>query len=275
MVASNYQRTPEALGMVPVIAGIDYVRSSFFSILAVQDLTVASPYLRTPELAAEIPLVTAGVPRTSQFAALVVYGEGERANITTRAWGFVFDGHSFYVLHLAQIGTFVCDLTTGLWAQFQTQGMAMWNAEVGLMWQGMIVAGDNQNPTLWNFDPDVQLDDDFKQIIHRATGIFPIRTRDSVQFDLFSVTVSHATPGSPNSTISLTYSDDDGKTFATADPVFTIVSADEPRDIQWSSLGAANQPGRIFNINDTGGMVRLSSADLTVRGQKNITPQGG
>lgn len=275
MVASNRARDIELDGLVPGDMGANRVRDTQFDALAVIDLTIAAPYVRDIELDALVPDTEAGLPRVSQLDVLAVYGVGERENITTRAWGFVFDGHTFYVLHLGELGTFVCDLSTGLWAQFQTEGMSMWNAEAGLMWQGMVVAGDNQNPTLWNFDPDGQLDDDFKPIRHRATGIYAVRSRDYVTFDLLSITASQDTPAASPATLSLTYSDDDGKTFHTADPVFTIVSDGDPQDYQWSSLGSANQPGRIFNIEDVGGMVRLSSCELTIRGSRNAEPVNG
>lgn len=275
---TNFERTPEALTLSPTQEGINAVRTTDYTALVPIDMTVIAPYARVPEQANIVPETERGVIQTPELVVLVAYGEGARENLTQRAWGFVLDGHTFYVLHLGELGTFVCDLSTGLWAQFQTQGMSQWNAEAGLMWQGMIVAGDNQNPTLWDFDPDGQLDDDYKPIVHEAVGIYPVRTRNYVSFDLLSITVSHSNPNpsSPASTIELSYSDDDGKTFHTADPTFTIVSDSEPQDVQWSSLGSANQPGRIFKITDVGGMVRLSSADLTVRGSKrNNEPTEG
>lgn len=275
---TNFERTPEVASLSPVVEGINAVRTPSITVLATIDLTVAAPYVRVPEQVTLVPETEAGVIRTPELVVLVAYGEGARENLTQRAWGFVLDGHTFYVLHLGELGTYVCDLSTGLWAQFQTQGMTQWNAEVGLMWQGMIIAGDNQNPTLWDFDPDGQLDDDYKQVIHESVGIYPVRTRNFVSFDLLAITVSHSNPNasSPASTIALSYSDNDGKTFAVADPIFTIISDSEPQDIQWSSLGSANQPGRIFKITDVGGMVRLSSADLTVRGSKrNNEPTEG
>jgi hypothetical protein len=84
---------------------------------------------RTSQTAALVPYEIGKftVPRTSQLALLVVYTTGVPDQSRSRAWSFVLDGHTMYVLNLGEEGTFVYDTVTQQWCKFETWGYNQWN----------------------------------------------------------------------------------------------------------------------------------------------------
>lgn len=236
------------------------------ALFSVIDFTVAAQYAKVPQLALFAPVSASGIPRTSQLALYLVYNEGARENNVLRGWGFILDGHSFYVLHLGMLGTYVCDVSSSFqWSQWITEGMESWNAEQGLMWQDMIVAGDNQNPVLWLIDPTTQLDDEFKPIRRTATALIPSRGRKTVTLDMFSINASAGYPTADNPELTLSFSDDNGETWVEM-PSVTLESGAFNQNLQFGSLGTFGQPGRIINVSDVGGFVRLSDIDVEMGG---------
>lgn len=252
---TNYTQTPQA------------------AFLVVMDETIGAQITATPQAALLTVTEADSVPKTSQAAFLYVYGEGARENTTLRAWSFILDGHSFYVLHLGMLGTLVYDTTTAQWSEFGTSGFETWNAEQGVMWQDMIVAGDNFSPVLWRVDPRVQLDDDFRPITHRATALVPARGRDTATVGMLSINASAGYPVDNAATLTLRFSDDDGVTFTDMQPI-TLEDGNYNQNLAFGSLGSFGQPGRVFEIEDVGGFVRLSDADLVIVGGRNARKEG-
>ena len=220
---------------------------------------------------AGLQAATAGqaVPATAQLAMLVAYRTGTVENLNLRSWAFDLDGHTFYVLTLGEQGTWVYDSLTGQWAQWQTQGLTGWNMELGTTWRNDVIALDQQNPILWRLDPTSFIDDDFRTQIRRVTGALSTRLRNFPANYAFRVTASlgdfdvanTAPPTQPN--VTLRYSDDQGMTFTSAGDV-TIEANNFTQSLQWLSLGVMQSPVRVFEITDTGAVVRLQGADAEV-----------
>lgn len=239
-------------------------------LLVVLDETVDAQHTLTPQLPLLVVWEQTGeaqVTRTPQLPLLYVYNEGAREDNTLRAWSFVLDGNTFYVLHLASLGTYVCNLTQGnQWSKWETQGMEPWNAELGLMWLGRIVAGDNQNPTLWLVDPEAENDeDDGKAVIRTATVNVPARGRKTVSIGMFSINAAAGYPSVAGATLTLRFSDDNGVTWFDLEPV-TFEAGDFDQNLQFGSLGTFGQPGRILEVTDEGGSMRLSDIDAEFTG---------
>lgn len=206
-----------------------------------------------------------GVARSSDIAILVAFKTGPREDFTQRAWTFDFDGHSFYVLRLGVIGTFVYDILTGQWQTFQTIGLPGWNMENGVVWQNRVMGGDNQNPVVWELAPESEFDDGFKIMTRVVTGGVPARNRIFARNDALRVTASVGTPDTPTATVSLRFSDDLGSSWAGPFPI-TLASGDFSQELAWRSLGAVRAPGRIYEITDIGGLVRIDGADVEIEG---------
>lgn len=236
---------------------------------ALTALVAYSPPATRKVMASDIMTTVAtegrGIPCTTQLVALVAWRQGPRTNYKARAWGFTFDGHPFYVLHLGMVGTYVYDLSTEQWQQWRTAGLPTWNMEHGVTWNRRVVAGDNQNPTLWALDPRSFLDDDYKGITRTVTGGFNVRTRDSYPVGALRVTASLGAPQIVDATLTMRYSDDDGKTWSRTWSM--VIEAGKFRqDLSFRSLGSMRAPGRIFELTDNGGLARIDGADADIGG---------
>lgn len=204
---------------------------------------------------------------TTQAPLLVVYGSGETEGFQLRAWAFTLDGHHFYVLDIGTLGTFVYDTTTQQWAKWQTQGFAGWNAVNGTAWDGRIVAGDKAGPQIWLVDPESQLDEGFKPIRHASTAILPKRGRSYITMDALRITASVGYPEgtSPNMTVSI--SDDNGATYRVLTAVNVTLIDSTTQELAFRSLGAYSAPGRVVQVEDEGGPVRIDDADVDLTGE--------
>jgi hypothetical protein len=160
----------------------------------------------------------------------------------------------------------VYDVLTGEWHEWRTAGMPIWNMERGVYWQGRVLGGDNQNPIVWELDPDSELDDEFKVMTRIVTGGLPARQNAFTRQNSFSITASIGNPSALPSTVSLRISDDDGKTWFAAQD-FVVQPDDYALRLTWRSLGMIKQPGRVFEITDVGGLMRIDGADASIEGE--------
>lgn len=207
----------------------------------------------------------ANVAKTTQVTVLVAYREGVPGVIRSRAWTFDFDGHSFYVLNLGEEGTWVYNPTTGEWAEFETNGYGMWNMVRGTNWNGRVVAGDVLYPFVWELDPSKVVDEDWRPVEHVATGGIPSRTRTASLQDSLRVSASVGLVGEDGATMRLRFSDDNGQTWSDYYDI-TLVAADYDQEIAWRSLGSIRAPGRVFEISDVGGLIRIDGCDADIDG---------
>lgn len=208
------------------------------------------------------------VSQVSETLALVVYAVGGTERLNSRAWGFEFDQHQFYVLHLGQQGTFVYDILSGEWAQWQTAGSNTWNMENGVVWNGEVYAGDNANATLWKLDPESYLDDDFRTITRVVTGGIPAEGRDGLNSGMLvlSSTRQGLVDDESVAYVKLSISDDGG--FVYRDRNQIVIDPDkETQDFSWRSLGTIKRPGRVFKITDVGGFVTINGANQDIEGE--------
>lgn len=261
-------RSPQLLALgVGGEATLTGTRTSVLAALVVFSGEPIPVYGRTPQFFANVVLdeLTLGGTRTSQLFANVVYGENVREQFNSRAWGFELDGHILYVLHLGTEQTFVYDKTVNQWYQWETAGFPIWNAEHGWTWDtDQIVAGQNDGPLVVKIDPNTELDDGFRTMLRVVTGITTARGRDKV-FDVAAVRLV-ASPDAEfedNPVLELRWSDDQGVTWTDWIP-YELTENDIGRDIEWRALGSFGQPGRVWEIQDIGGLIRISDAQLDV-----------
>lgn len=181
--------------------------------------------------------------------------------------------------------TMVFDLTTGQWAQWQTipQGAdpvpesAVWDVIYGTFWRELdgstgqdsyasVGAGYSSN-AIYRIDPTVETDDNaegtaayFERIV---TGLLSTRGRVFIrQFNL-TLTASAGDPAMSGAVVSMRFSDDNGNTWISM-PDITLTAGAYNQLLQWRSLGIIRSPNRLFEISDTGGLVRIADtrADL-------------
>ena len=194
------------------------------------------------------------------------------------AFAFSLDGHDFYAIRLGENETLLYDLTTGMWASWDSPGRDVWRANSGLNWVGVlgsgaedgpatnIILGDDTFGTLWTLNPDAGSDDgpfpnDTPQTFTRAvTGGVPIRGRPSPRCNAVYLTASIGDPDMTSTSVQLRYSDDNGRTYTSAGT--NIVQPGlYTTELRWRSLGMMKAPGRIFEFIDSGASVRIDGAD--------------
>lgn len=203
---------------------------------------------------------------------------GRIDNVKLRAWTFTLDGHDFYILKLGTSGkTLVFDLSTGQWSSWTSGGSSNWRVSVGMNWRSAgtipsnygsnVVVGDDSSGVLWVLDPESGVDDslltDNKIPFPRvATGQVITRARSFLPVYSVYLTASLGEPALPENSVSLEYSDDQGKTYTLADKPITIIEGDYAQEITWRSLGQIRAPGRLFRITDNGSFARIDGLNI-------------
>lgn len=199
--------------------------------------------------------------------------------ILLRVWGYTLDAHKHFVLRIGEIATFVYDLTTKQWSEWKSVGRDNWRPHVGMNWVGMgsatvargfgtnIVCGDDESGTLFVLDPTAGRDDKpdgstielFDRIV---TGGFSLTARAVVPCNALTLDLSTGAPAvGTSASLSLRVSDDAGHSWLDCGTQ-SVELNNFSTVVEWRSLGLAKAPGRIFEISDTGAMVRLGRADL-------------
>lgn len=189
---------------------------------------------------------------------------------TVRAWTFTLDGHWFYVLDLGAEGTFVYDVDTQQWAKWYTNSTSPnWNVANGVMWGNRIVGGDLSQPFVWEVDPGETQDNanqpggSAADITHVATGGLISRTRTYTSLAELRISASAGQlDDSGGATLTMQFSDDQGQTWQTF--TLALTESDFTTEIVFRSLGAFAAPGRIFQISDVGGLIRIDGVDAMI-----------
>jgi hypothetical protein len=215
-------------------------------------------------------------PFTPQFGALAVWGSNVREQLNIRSWGFELDGHVFVAYSFGSQGTYVYDDLTGRWSKWYTQGFgSLWNAENGIYWyDGRYVAASIQDPTVVEMDFNSEFDDGFRTIQRVVTGLITLKHRDqtldvgALHIDASVGAPSFTLPNPPGPRMRLRYSDDEGNSWSDYENV-SLVVGEYNQDVQWRSLGTVFAPGRIFEISDDGGVVRIDGAWIDTYGDRN------
>ena len=191
-----------------------------------------------------------------------------------RAWSFVLDGHTFYVLDLGAESTFCYDITTQQWSNFTTADYGQWDVAQGCMWGTRIVGGDVATGDIWEVTGSALSDqNDNYDIEHVVSGAVAARSRVYHSVAAVRLAVSKGIYDDPSSTaMNLRWSDDGGQSWS---DYYTdsLTEGQTYGELAWRSLGAFNAPGRIFEFSDLGGPVRIDGCDAFIDNFDDDTPQ--
>lgn len=204
----------------------------------------------------------------TQAALLIAWKTGVPGQTRQRAWTYDLDGHTFYVLDLAQEGTWVYDTVTDTWSKFETPGFGVWNMLNGFAWESnrMIVGGDSIYSIVSKIDPASHFDDGWRPVTYKVTGGMSVRDRNSKSISSVRLAVSSGYMVDPLPTISVRFSDDNGATYSDEYP-FQLNQGTYTQRIEWNSLGQIKIPGRVFEFSSEGGLIRIDGADVQIGGQ--------
>lgn len=98
--------------------------------------------------------------------------------VDLRAWSYVLDGHTHYVLRTSHT-TWSFDIATGEWSEIGSLNRIGFRAHVGQNVGGLVIAGDDETGTIWRLDPDVY-DDDGVAIQRVCSAGFEARGSDAL-----------------------------------------------------------------------------------------------
>jgi hypothetical protein len=181
-----------------------------------------------------------------------------------KAWGFSLDGHVFYVLNDVDGSTYVCDLTTGQWHHWYTgDEPGLWNAWRGIMWRGHALAGGEEGNRIWLIDPDAETDEGEHQISRVVTAFAPLRGKASIRQGSLRVNASIGSPSADPAVLYLRFSDDEGTAWSHAYER-TLEPDKFDQVLRYRSLGRIRAPGRIWELADKGGLVRIDGVDSDI-----------
>jgi len=246
--------------------------------LTAQAITTTTPKAtKVAQLLAQVLVQSGGAAsggwvRDTALYPQVVYSIGVEDTPRQKAWTFDFDGHTFYVLDLAERGALAFNTTTKSWSKFETEGYeGHWNAKNGFHWRDgkMVVAGGLLDGLIVRLDEDTFMDEGFRPVTYEVQGVvFASREQYIRQFNLRLIGSSGRT-GLDDTvvppTLRMQYSDDNGATWST-ERLVTLTTTPTQR-IEFRSLGAFRQPGRIFRLFDSGGIKFLAYVMADVEGE--------
>lgn len=205
---------------------------------------------------------------------LTAYRTGVPSQSRKRTWVFTLDGHTFYVLDLGQEGTWAYDVVTKQWSRFYTAGYdGQWNMAQGCMWGTRAVACDLLRDTVWELDPNATDDDAWRGIDHVVTGALMTRSRSTISCSTVRISGSMGYVGDSGAELNFRFSDDAGNTWS---DYFTVpLEADYSQEIAFNGMGSFSAPGRIFELYDIGGLLRIDGLDAGVNNFDDDAAQGG
>ena len=212
-------------------------------------------------------------------AGIFALARGHFTNNYIKAWAYSQDGHDFYVLRLGEQATLVYDVSTQQWSQWDGSSNSTWRASYGLNWIGVaqgdyfggvstpVICGDDSTGVLWTLDPVQGYDDNIDSmgadipVIRAIRGGIPFRGRHRSRTNGVWLTISNGLPVLPLAAVTLRTSDDQGVTWQERGSI-TVTPNDYSQNLYWRSLGLMRAPGRLFEFEDNGAMIRIDSADV-------------
>jgi hypothetical protein len=273
-IVANYRLSQ--LAMQAIVVGSP--KRTMISQLDSQVIVQATPYrIQIAALSAQILVQNqgdatgGGLFKVSHLDPQIVYSIGVPDTPRQKAWTFDFDGHTFYVLDLAEKGAMVYDLTTQSWSQWDTAGYeGHFNFKNGFHWRDgkQVIGGGILDGLLVSLDEGSYIDEDFRPVTYEVNGVVFASSETYIrQFNLRLV-------GSPGRTglvdpinppiLNMSFSDNNGATWSNPRAI-ELTSSPEQR-IEFRSLGAFRQPGRIFKLYDNGGVKFIAYVMADVEG---------
>lgn len=267
-------RLPALVAQVVAQNTASYLRVSGDALQVVHGLQPGGR-LRVADLVAQVIFSGEGATMRDSFTAMqVVWTTGPIDGRRQRSWTYDFDGHSFYVLDLGG-PTLVFDTLSGQWTRFETAGFdGAWNFKNGFHWRDgkKVVGGFDGIGTLLELNPDSFLDEGWRPVDYELRGLVSVTGIDFVrQYSLRLVGLAGA-PADPvgPATLSMQFSDDQGQTWG---EVYTVTLNQNTRQrIEFRSLGAFTEPGRIFRLFDQGGLRFIAYVEAEIGGEKADLP---
>lgn len=165
---------------------------------------------------------------------------------------FSLGGHQYYVLS-SPSWTWVCDLLTRKWFQWESYGLDRWTAEGFVELEGKRLAGDYAAGKLYEISSDAN-DDAGEHLIWKLisgpTGAFPNPIiADELYLDIIpGVGLNSADAHESDPQVLLRTSDDDGKSWSDEISMSVGAIGDFKREVSFVNLGMSGEDGFRFEV---------------------------
>lgn len=163
------------------------------------------------------------------------------------AFIFALDGHTFYVLRIGTLGSFVYDVENNNWSHWSSYGQDTWRAISGAQNGQQIIVGDGTSSTLWKLDPTISNDDGdpIERLIYGGVSVIGQAQRcDHVRLFCSTGTTEDV---NAEPVCEINFCDDDSGVF---DGPWVQMSLGRQGDrtiyVEAWQLGAIYSPGRLF-----------------------------
>lgn len=171
------------------------------------------------------------------------------------AWTFALDGHTFYVLRVGTLGTFIYDVENPSgWARWKSYGSEVWRAHCGGQAGevAQVLAGDDTTNNLWLLDP-TRSNDNGVAMVREIMGGVPMpfgRGEPCKSFEVFVATGwAPETGAAANPVIELNWYDDGGEVLSGPwIPLSLGTTGQYGERLVAYQLGMINPPGRLFHL---------------------------
>ena len=275
--AASTGNTFNVTSMIAQVVNTGAIGNLRVSQIAAQVVTQATPgALRVAQMAVQILVqnlaASGGHFRVSSVTPQVIFSVGVPDTDRQKAWTFDYDGHTFYVLDLAENGAIAYDLTTNAWSVFDTAGYdGHFNMKNGFHWRDgkEVLGGGILNGLLVGLDEGSYLDEGFRPVAYEVNGVIFSTTEEYRSNYALRLIGSPGRLGDSNiitpPVLSMIYSDDNGANWS--DPQAVTLSTDSQQRIEFRSLGSFRQPGRLFKLYDNGGVKFIAAVMADVEGE--------
>lgn len=201
-------------------------------------------------------------PVISEQYVLLIVNE-QVPTVPVGSWTYQEDGHLFYALNLGvSQGTVVFDTTTGRWSSWKSGTLPFMNMNLTVRWRGAIYGASLTEPVLLRFDPSVATDEGFRVNTFIASGRIQYEQRQYVAMPEAQIFGSLGLRGG---NVTLRYSNDDGASYITAG-TRAVAPGARGFDLLYFDLGSMRAPGRLFEIEDSGTLRRISGLKVQTGG---------
>jgi hypothetical protein len=174
------------------------------------------------------------------------------------AFAFEFEKHKFFTVCL-DTGTFLFDVSTGLWTCFESYGLDRWRVSCAASVGRETVFGDYSNGKLWEMDSTVMQDDGGTLEGYLTAGL-PLKA-GTEHADSFEVETNpgRVTDPAADPVVEMRFSRNAGATWSPWLSARLGTMGEYRARARWRRLGVFDPPGAMFHIRFTDNVPRRVS----------------